>query len=123
MPNLAGVDARIVELIRQPTLAVRIQQPMSELDLSKAFDRYMPAVGQKAAESGATIAGAPFGRYHRFGPDIVDVEIGFPVDAWPGGVPALEDCRAGRDRHVRAARRDRGSADACRVVRHVERGL
>jgi effector-binding domain-containing protein len=95
MPNLAGVDARFVELTRQPTLAVRLQQPMSELDLSQAFDRYMPAVGQRAAESGATIAGAPFGRYHRFGPDIVDVEIGFPVDAWPGGVPALEDCQPG----------------------------
>jgi effector-binding domain-containing protein len=89
------IDARIVELIRQPTLAVRIQQPMSELDLSVLFDRYMPAVGAKVPETGASMAGAPFGRYHRFGPDIVDVEIGFPVAAWPAGVPALEDCAPG----------------------------
>jgi effector-binding domain-containing protein len=89
------IDARIVELARQPTLAVRMQQPMSELDLSVLFDRYMPAVGAKVQETGAEMAGAPFGRYHRFGPDIVDVEIGFPVAAWPAGVPALEDCAPG----------------------------
>ena len=95
MPNVAEIDAQIVELTRQPTLAVRVQQPMSELALGSLFDRYMPAVAQKAGESGASLAGAPFGRYHRFGPDIVDVEIGFPVDAWPAGIPALEDCRSG----------------------------
>lgn len=95
MSNVAEIDAQIVELTRQPTLAVRVQQPMSELDLASLYDRYMPAVAQKAGESGASIAGAPFGRYHRFGPDIVDVEIGFPVDAWPAGVPALEDCPTG----------------------------
>ena len=95
MPNVTGIDARIVELARQPTLAVRLREPMSELDLASLFDRYMPAVGQKAGECGATIAGAPFGRYHRFGPDVVDVEIGFPVDSWPSGVPALEDCQPG----------------------------
>src|SRR5262245_56507056 len=95
MPDVAEINAQIVELTRQPTLAVRLQQPMSELDLGSLFDRYMPAVGQKVGESGATMAGAPFGRYHRFGPDVVDVEIGFPVAAWPAGVPALEDCQPG----------------------------
>jgi effector-binding domain-containing protein len=95
MPDLAQIDARIVNLTRRPTLAVRIQQRMSELDLSMAFDTYMPAVGQKVSESGVAFAGAPFGRYHRFGPDVVDVEIGFPVEAWPAGIPALEDCPAG----------------------------
>jgi len=95
MPEIAQIDARIVELTRQPTLAVRLQQPMAELDLGSLFDRFMPAVGRKAAESGAGVAGAPFGRYHRFGPDVVDVEIGIPVAAWPAGVPALEDCAAG----------------------------
>jgi effector-binding domain-containing protein len=95
MPELAQIDASIVELTRQPTLAVRVQQPMSELDLAALYDRYLPAVGQKAAESGAGIAGAPFGRYHKFGPDAVDVEVGIPVGAWPAGVPALEDCSPG----------------------------
>ena len=95
MPNVTEIDARIVDLTRQPTLAVRVQQPMAELDLASLFDRYLPAVGARVQESGATMAGAPFARYHRFGPDIVDVEIGAPVDAWPGGIPALEDCASG----------------------------
>ena len=95
MPTPVDLDARVVELTRQPTLAVRLQQPMSELDLSAVFDRYMPAVGAKVQESGTSFAGAPFGRYHRFGPDVVDVEVGFPVDAWPTGIPALEDCQPG----------------------------
>ena len=89
------IEARIVDLARQPTLAVRLQQPMSELNLASLFDRYMPAVGAKVQESGVTMAGPPFGRYHRFGPDVVDVEIGFPVAAWPAGLPALEDCQPG----------------------------
>jgi effector-binding domain-containing protein len=95
MPDLAQIDARIVELARQPTLAARLQQSMDQLDLSVLFDRYLPAVFQKAGEAGAQIAGAPFGRYHRFGPDIVDVELGIPVAAWPAGFPALEDCQSG----------------------------
>jgi effector-binding domain-containing protein len=41
------------------------------------------------------MAGPPFGRYHRFGPDVVDVEIGAAVDAWPAGLAALEDCPPG----------------------------
>jgi effector-binding domain-containing protein len=95
MPTPVDLDARIVELARQPTLAVRMQQPMSELDLSVLFDRYMPAVGAKVQETGASVAGPPFGRYHRFGPDVVDVEIGFPVSVWPAGIPGLEDCAPG----------------------------
>jgi hypothetical protein len=86
---------RIEQLATQPTLAVRIQQPMAKLDLASAFDRYMPLVAGRAGELGAAIAGPPFGRYHRFGPDVVDVEIGFPVREVPAGVPALATCQAG----------------------------
>jgi effector-binding domain-containing protein len=95
MPDLAQIDAHVVELTRQPTLAVRVQQPMSELDLATLFDRYLPLVGARLGEAGGEMAGSPFGRYHRFGPDVVDVEIGMPIAAWPAGVPALEDCRPG----------------------------
>jgi effector-binding domain-containing protein len=95
MPDLAQIDARIVQLTRQPTLAVRVKQPMAEMDLASLFDRYLPLVGARIQAAGATMAGAPFGRYHQFGPDVVDVEIGAPVDAWPAGVPALEDCQSG----------------------------
>lgn len=95
MPDLAQIDARIVELTRRPTLAVRVQQPMAEMDLGALFSRYLPLVGGRLQEAGCEMAGAPFGRYHRYGPDIVDVEIGAPIAAWPAGVPALEDCQPG----------------------------
>lgn len=86
---------RIEELEPQPTIAVRIQQRMAELDLRAAFDRYLPEIGARIHELGAAGAGAPFGRYHRFGPDIVDVEIGFPLTASAAGLPALASCAPG----------------------------
>ena len=73
MPDLAQIDARIVQLIRQPTLAVRVKQPMPEMDLAALFDRYLPLVGARIREAGAATAGAPFVRSHGFGRHLVDV--------------------------------------------------
>ncbi len=88
MPDTTTIsETSILELEPQPAISVRVQQPMAELDLAKAFDRYLPATFQRAQELGAQMAGAPFGRYHRFGPDLVDVEIGIPVAAAPDGLP------------------------------------
>jgi len=88
-------EIEIVDLQPQPSLAVRLQQPMSEMNLAALFDRYLPAVGRLVAESGAGFAGAPYGRYHVFGPEIVDVEIGVPIgSAIPGATP-LEQAAAG----------------------------
>ena len=95
MPEPEAFEAEIVELEPLPTAAVRVQQRMSELDLPAAFDRGMPLVAQRIAEAGGSIGGPPFGRYHQFGPDVVDVEIGFPVTAEPAGLPPLDACPAG----------------------------
>ena len=92
-PNLT--DARIVELQPQPTAAIRVQQPMAELDLKSVFDQGLPRVFARIQEAGQQPAGAPFGRYHRFGPDIVDVEAGFPVASPLADLPSLADCEAG----------------------------
>ena len=88
-PNLA--DARIVELLPQPTAAIRVQQPMAELDLKSVFDQGLPRVFAGSRRRANSRAGPPFGRYHRFGPDIVDVEAGFP-----GRVAAAADLRPAR---------------------------
>lgn len=88
-------DPEIVELEAQPSVAVRITQPMAGLDLAAAFDRAMPAVAVRIAEAGGAVAGPPYGRYHRFGPDEVDVEIGFPVSAAPGGLRLLVEVPEG----------------------------
>jgi effector-binding domain-containing protein len=89
------MDAEIVEREPQPTAAIRVTQPMAELDLAAAFDRGMPLVAERIGAAGGSIAGPPYGRYHRFGPDVVDVEIGFPVGAPLADVPALADSPEG----------------------------
>jgi effector-binding domain-containing protein len=107
-------EPQIKEVAAQPTVAVRIQQPMAELDLSAAFDRYMPVVGQHVTEAGGEAVGPPYGRYHTYGPKIVDVEIGFPVARIPDGIPALASVAAGE---VGASGLPSGS-----VARTVHRG-
>jgi effector-binding domain-containing protein len=76
-PNLT--DHRLVELEAQPTLAVRIRRPMSEVDIGALFDEYLPKVNEHATAHGLSPAGPPFARYHQFGPDVADVEIGVPL--------------------------------------------
>jgi effector-binding domain-containing protein len=83
-------DPEIVQLEPQATVAVRVTQPMAELDLAAAFDRGMPLVASRIESGGGRIGGPPYGRYHRFGPDVVDVEIGFPVEAAPSDLPTLD---------------------------------
>ena len=87
-------DPLIVDLDPQPTAAIRVTQPMAELDLASAFDRGMPLVAARIGATGGSIGGPPYGRYHRFGPDVVDVEIGFPV-ASPPDLPELGDVPTG----------------------------
>jgi effector-binding domain-containing protein len=88
-------ETRVLELEPQPTIAVRIQQPMAELDLASAFDRYLPATFGRVQELGGQMTGAPFARYHAFGPDHVDVEIGVPIAAPITDVPPLASLPAG----------------------------
>lgn len=75
------IEAEIRELTPQPTAAVRITQAMSELDLGALFDQHLPNIADRLADMGIQPAGPPFGRYHEFGPERVDVEIGIPVSA------------------------------------------
>jgi AraC family transcriptional regulator len=89
------IEAEIIDRPATPTVAVRVQQPMSELDLASLFDRFTPLVGQRISEAGGQIAGPPYGRYHEFGPDQVDVEIGFVVAAPPAGLPPMAGLPAG----------------------------
>src|SRR6476620_9967719 len=92
-------DARpayeITTLDPQPTVTVRITQPMAELNLADAYDRSIPLVAARIAEAGGQVAGAPFGRYHQFNPAAVNIEIGFPVVAPPAGIAPLDAVGAG----------------------------
>ena len=74
------IEAEIRELTPQPSAAIRVTQPMSELDLAALFDEHLPNIAHRLADMGVEPAGPPYGRYHEFGPEHVDVEIGIPVD-------------------------------------------
>jgi effector-binding domain-containing protein len=74
---------------------VRLRQPMAALDLAALFEQYLPFVAGRLGELGATPAGPPYGRYHEFGPERVDVEIGMPTTEPPAGLPELADCEPG----------------------------
>jgi effector-binding domain-containing protein len=74
------IEAEIRELTPQPSAAIRVKQPMSELDLAALFDEHLPNIAHRLADMGVEPAGPPYGRYHQFGPEHVDVEIGIPVD-------------------------------------------
>lgn len=88
-------DMQLRELTEQPTVAVRLQMPMREVDMAALFRRYLPLVGGYLATVGVAAAGAPFGRYHRWDDEAADVEIGFPVSEAPASVPALADVAPG----------------------------
>jgi len=89
-------DMQLRELTEQRTVAVRVQLPMSEADMAALFGRYLPLVGRYLAAAGVAPAGAPFGRYHRWGDDLADVEIGIPVAEPPAGSPPLADVAPGQ---------------------------
>jgi hypothetical protein len=75
------IEAEIRQAMPQPSAAVRLTQPMSELDLASLFDEHLPNIAHRLADLGVEPAGPPYGRYHQFGPERVDVEIGIPVSA------------------------------------------
>jgi effector-binding domain-containing protein len=95
MTETTATEPTIIELTAQPTVAVRVTIPMAELDLSVVFGRYPPLIVQRLAAAGTTPGGPMFGRYHQFGPETVDVEVGLPAAAPPAGIPRLADQPAG----------------------------
>ncbi len=89
------IAAELTERVPQPSAAVRLTQPMSELDLAALFDTHLPNIADRVADLGGEPAGAPYGRYHQFGPDVVDVEIGIPVVAPVANLRPLAACEPG----------------------------
>jgi effector-binding domain-containing protein len=62
-----------------PTVAVRLQQLMAELDLGALFGEQLGRLFEYAQSNGLR-AGPPYARYHEFGPENADIEIGLPLD-------------------------------------------
>ena len=88
-------DAQIRELLPQPSVAVRIQAPMADLDLGSLFDEHLPNIADGIADRGGQPAGPPYGRYHQWGSEVADVEIGIPVAVPIGDFRPLAQCEPG----------------------------
>jgi hypothetical protein len=86
-------EAGIRTILAQPTIAVRIETQTDEL--SAVFARELPNVACRMEEVKALMIGPPFGRYHAFGPERVDVEIGAPVASVPAGLRPIADLSPG----------------------------
>ena len=89
------IEAEIRELTPQPTVALRLTQSMAELDLGALFDDHLPNIAHRLADMGIEPAGPPYGRYHEFGPDTVDLEIGIPVASPAPNLRMLADAELG----------------------------
>jgi len=74
-------DIAIRQLDPRPAAAVRLSVPMAELDLGALFDEHLPNIAHRLADLGIEPGGAPYGRYHEFGPENVTAEIGIPTTA------------------------------------------
>lgn len=87
------IEAEIRDLTPAPTAAVRLRAPTSTL--SHLFDEHLPNIAHRLADLGAEPAGPPYARYHEFGAEEVDVEIGIPVEAPVGALRPLAEAEAG----------------------------
>jgi effector-binding domain-containing protein len=105
---------RIVDLRPQPTVAVRVERPMAELDIGALLDRHLSDIFGQLGELGAQPVGAPYARYFEFGPERADIEMGVPVAEPVTSQRPLSDCRPGE---VGASELPGGSA-----ARMVHRG-
>lgn len=71
------LEAEIRTLDEQTTIAVRLETTQARL--TYVFDAELPRIARVMEDVGAQMAGAPFARYHHFGPDRVDLELGAPI--------------------------------------------
>ena len=90
-----SAEAQIVDVEPQRTVAVRFQRPMASVDVGELMDAAMGSLGARLSGAGVTPAGPPYARYHAWGGEVADVEIGFPVAGAIAGLPGLAESREG----------------------------
>ena len=73
----ADIAVEIRTLEPTTTIAVRLETTVDRL--SEVFDKEMPRIGAVLSDVGGQMAGPPFARYHHYGPDRVEVEVGAPI--------------------------------------------
>lgn len=95
MGDAPSADARILDVEAQPTAAVRFRRPMASVDVGALMDAAMGGLGARLGGAGVAPAGPPYARYHAWGGDLADVEIGFPVAQDIAVLPDLSEVEEG----------------------------
>lgn len=75
-----SAEIDVQELQPQQTMAVR--RVIEQNEIGKTFDEVLPKVFEHVIASGGVVAGPPFGWYHDFTGERVDMEVGVPVQAY-----------------------------------------
>lgn len=88
-------EIAVRQLDPRPTAAVRVTGPMSELDLGALFEEHLPNIAHRLADMGVEPGGAPYGRYHEFGPERAIVEIGIPTNGPASALRPLAEAEDG----------------------------
>ncbi len=88
-------DIRIEELSPEVAVAIRVREPMASVDVGRIFGEAMGRLGARLGSIGVSPAGPPFARYHDWGRQTADIEIGFPLDGRPLDLADLTDVPAG----------------------------
>jgi effector-binding domain-containing protein len=80
-PKITDADGKpvyqLVERESQSVASIRTKCKPSEISATLA--ELLPEVMAHLNATGAKMAGAPFSRYHAFGPEMIDLEAGIPV--------------------------------------------
>jgi AraC family transcriptional regulator len=90
---MTDLQVEMRDLTPQPTVCVRLRAATSRL--GDLFDEFLPQVARRISDLGGEPVGAPYGRYHAYGPDEVDVEIGMPVRMPVANLEPLDEGRPG----------------------------
>jgi AraC family transcriptional regulator len=83
----ADIAVEVRTLEPTTTIAVRLETAADRL--AEVFDTELPRVSAVMSDVGAQMAGPPFARYHHFGPERVDVEIGAPITFVTAGLTPI----------------------------------
>jgi AraC family transcriptional regulator len=71
-------EITVQEIPAQPVMSIRTT--IAPAELAAAFGQLLPAVWQHVQSQGGRPSGPPFGRYHAFTADHIDLEAGIPVE-------------------------------------------
>ena len=93
MTELQRFEPQLRDLAPQPTVCVRVSEPTSRL--GELFGELLPLIAERIADLGGEAGGPPYGRYHAYTDEHVDVEIGIPVVAPVGNLPQAEGAPRG----------------------------